>query len=402
MVKLIRLSFLFAAIFFSFSAQAQTAIKEWTFLIYMNGHNDLSDFTEMNLRDLEKVGSTKDINIIVEWGSIQSNLTKRLYVEKTKNNSQITSPVLMEMEGYDMGDYKNLLSFIQWGIQNYPAKRYFVNVWNHGAGWYSLNNKNMQRKDFRPFDISFDDTTRNYISTEQMGLVMKEASRFLGRNIDIYGNDACLMSMVEVVGEVKGAVDYFVGSQDLEPGEGWPYYSFIKKWSENPYVKTSDLLKILTDEYIKAYTQKGVYGERDGITLSVFDLSKLDHLYSQISRLKNYLIQQQSKVLVQVRRAVLDSLRFGHSDYVDLGNFVEKLNELSLLKSESYFFEDFNSAYKDFVIYSQSDKKRNKEATGLSIWIPLTSNRHQARYSQLLFSQETGWNEFTDLITRIQ
>lgn len=35
----------------------------------------------------------------------------------------------------DTGDPAVLIDFLSWGIRRYPARRYFVVIWNHGEGW---------------------------------------------------------------------------------------------------------------------------------------------------------------------------------------------------------------------------------------------------------------------------
>ena len=146
-------------------------------------------------------------------------------------------------------------------------------VWNHGAGWHRLAGG--QR------DISFDDNTGNKISTEELGLAMGEAQKITGEKIEIYGSDACLMGMAEVAGEMKDSVKYFAGSQDLEPGEGWPYGPFIQRWTAKPEMDGRELAKVLTEEYIKSYSG-GVYGNKS-VTFSAYDLSKYDRLTQSIA-----------------------------------------------------------------------------------------------------------------------
>ena len=48
---------------------APLAEKEWTFLLFLNGHNNLSSFGDMNIKDMEKTGSNDQVNHVVEWGS---------------------------------------------------------------------------------------------------------------------------------------------------------------------------------------------------------------------------------------------------------------------------------------------------------------------------------------------
>ncbi len=74
-----------------------------------------------------------------------------------------------------MGDYKNFIDFVMWGVQKFPAKKYFVVIWNHGSGWHSLMNLLSRSKhNHSPTsDISHDDYTGNKITTVEMGYAFR-------------------------------------------------------------------------------------------------------------------------------------------------------------------------------------------------------------------------------------
>src|SRR5207249_497818 len=97
----------------------------------------------------------------------------------------------------------------------------------------------------------------NHITTLQLGQAIQEVSKAIGHKLDVYGSDACLMSMVEVAGEMSKSVDTFVGSEEVEPGEGWPYVTLLKRWSANPKSTPAQVGKILAEEYVKAYSTGG-------------------------------------------------------------------------------------------------------------------------------------------------
>jgi len=378
-------------VLFSLQSMAAQSEKEWTFLVFINGHNNLSSFGDMNIRDMEKVGSTKDLNILVEWGSETTTKTRRLYVQKSTNPAKVTSPVVLENDNYDMGDYKNLVEFVKWGIQNYPAKHYFVAVWNHGSGWNRMN-------PIRPQDISYDDHTGNKITTEQLGLAMSEIKQYLGRNIDIYGSDACLMQMVEVAGEMKGDVNYFVGSQDLEPGEGWPYAPFLKKWAAQPTMSPAQVSVLLSKEYLAAYSKGGVYSQRD-VTFSAWDMSGLDSLYSSINELRSDMMGLGATDFGAVKKAAQYAQNFACSGCSDLGDFMKKLKSVPAMKSRSSVASVEKSISKLVLSTDNSDEFRN--ATGISVWLPsYKSDEMQSRYDHLKFSVATGWNQFTKSLTQ--
>ena len=382
-----------SVLFFSISSFAQAPKKEWTFLIFLNGHNNLSSFGEMNIKEMEKIGSTKDLNIIVEWGSASTPITKRLYIEKSKNINKVTSKPLKQMKDYDMGNYKNLQSFVRWGIENYPANHYFITVWNHGSGWRRTATPPATR------NISFDDNTGNKITTEELGLAMADAKSALGRNVDIYGSDACLMQMVEVAGEMKDSVDYFVGSQETIPAEGWPYLPFLTKWSAAPRMTPREVSILLSKEYVEGYTSNGVYGARDGITFSAWDLSKLSDAYTAIKNFAASLNTLKPADWTKIKNAIPNALSFSFSDYVDLGDFTKQIQNLKLKTIDAGILKDVQQSIHDVVLTTDNGDGFNK-ATGLSIWLPQASNDNQARYDKLKFSQATGWNTITKQVVK--
>ena len=103
--------------------------------MYLNGNNSLDSFGPMNLNQMETVGSTAQLNMVVQWASMQNGTTKRLLVNKDNDKNKVTSKIIQDMGPVDMGDYKNLVEFVKWGAANFPAKHYFISVWNHGNGW---------------------------------------------------------------------------------------------------------------------------------------------------------------------------------------------------------------------------------------------------------------------------
>ncbi|RYZ63607.1 MAG: hypothetical protein EOP09_17385 [Proteobacteria bacterium] len=123
-------------LFNAVAAHAAPVEKEWTLLVYMNGFNSLDDFTTADLNEMEKIGSTDQTSIVVQWASLQTKAVKRVYVTKDQDPDQVTSPVVQNLGQTDMGDYRNLVEFVRWAHENYPAKHYFIDVWNHGSGWH--------------------------------------------------------------------------------------------------------------------------------------------------------------------------------------------------------------------------------------------------------------------------
>lgn len=375
----------------SATAKTDKPLKEWTFLLFLNGHNNLDRFGYLNLNQMEEVGSTDQVNLIAQWASL-GQPTRRLYVEKDDDPLAVTSPVLQELGIVDMGSWEELVKFIRWGVENYPAKKYFIALWNHGNGW-RLNLP--VGGNFRPQDISYDDISHNVITTEQLGMAMQQASEITGEKIELYGSDACLMSMIEVAYEMNGSVKYFAGSQELEPGEGWPYTHFIRRWVSNPYINGAQLGQILTEEYVRAY-QGGVYGTQE-VTFSVFDVRKLQNLISPLRNLGQQLFQMDRMDLNDLREQIYYTQGYFNTDYRDLKHFSVNLKNSTRYRNLAGL-EQVKAGVENAVT-SNITTGTYANSYGISIWLPLYAtdwNDSGERYKGLKIHRDTGWGNFLE------
>lgn len=383
-------SFLFA---FSVASIAQAeatpaAQKEWTFLLFLNGHNNLDSFGAFNINQMEEVGSNDQINMVVQWASLKNKQTKRLYVTRDQDTDNVTSKAIETMDPVDMGDYNQLIEFVRWGVQKYPAKRYMIAVWNHGNGWHLTKNGQMNAR-----DISYDDLTDNKITTEQLGIAMAKAAEIIGHKVDIYGSDACLMAMAEVAAEMKDSVQYFVGSQETEPGFGWPYSTWMKRWVNDSTPTAAEVSTYLTQEYKKAYSG-GIYGNQD-VTLSAWRMDKFEAFETAMKSFNTALTNLSPTELNLAKDVVLETQEFYSSDYKDIYDFAMKLG-MARTGVDVGILSGVKEAVSALVIDNQASAYYTG-AFGVSVWMPIHAwelNEHKARYENLKFNQATGWLNF--------
>jgi hypothetical protein len=387
--------FLMSMTLFSNSARAEQAKaqKEWTFLLFLNGNNNLDYFGAYNINQMEEVGSNENLNMVVQWASIGKRTTKRLLVTKDNDTKNVTSKTIEDLGNIDMGDYKQLVNFIEWGAKNFPAKHYMVAVWNHGNGWQILN----LGAGAITRDISYDDNTGNKITTEELGLAMSEAAKIIGQPIDIYGSDACLMAMAEVASEMKDSVSYFVGSQDLEPGYGWPYNTFMKRWAANPKATPAEVSTYLSEEYIKAYSG-GIYGKED-VTFSSIDMSKYGAFTESLKNLSQSLASLGSSEITKTKAAVSSTLGFYTPEYKDIVDFVDNLGS-SRVGVNSAVLKSVKDTASAMTVYGVGTGTF-KKAKGISVWIPSSAyelNSYRSRYSNFEFNKSSNWLAFLDAL----
>ena len=175
----------------------------------------------------------------------------------------VTGDAVASLGAVNTGDPKSLSDFIKWGVKSYPAEHYLLVLWNHGQGWddtdiYASDRYRSVRRlatgrirhalfhqparhllvkasgDPSTRAILLDDNAKDFLDNLEMKKVMADAAKLLRRKLDILAMDACLMSMAEVGYQIRGGADYTVGSEQTEPGAGWPYHGILGALADNP------------------------------------------------------------------------------------------------------------------------------------------------------------------------
>ncbi|HOW89803.1 MAG TPA: clostripain-related cysteine peptidase, partial [Elusimicrobiales bacterium] len=122
------------------------APKEWTIMVFMNGKSNIESFAVRDLNRIETSGSSDRVNIVAELGRSRGldgdteedgdwTGVRRYLVTKDQDPGRIASPVLMDLGAADMGDHREVASFVKWAKAEFPAKRYMLIIWDHGWGW---------------------------------------------------------------------------------------------------------------------------------------------------------------------------------------------------------------------------------------------------------------------------
>ncbi|HBL15343.1 MAG: hypothetical protein A2X36_15075 [Elusimicrobia bacterium GWA2_69_24] len=363
-----------------FDGSKAQAPKEWTFMVFLNGHNNLDSFGAMNIKQMEQVGSNDRVNIVVQWASL-GKPTKRMLIQRSESGT-VSSPVIETLPAVDMGDAAQLSEFIRWTVERFPAAKYMVDIWDHGAGWHV-----QPRGEITPHDISYDDQTGHHITTEQLGDVMRKAAKLIGHPVDVLGFDACLMAMIEVVAETGGAVRYVAGSEQTEPGAGWPYDKVLKAWLAAPPDDGLSLLQALTKHFIAAYSR--------GVTFSGIDARKLPALVAATKTLAAEIAKLDAAGLAEVQKASRATRRYAYRDYGDFLDFVLRLAKAPVPVVAPPVLDAVIAAYKAMVV-SNGASADMSGSNGMSIWLPTDSGTwgsYAKRYLGLVWHKLSAWGD---------
>lgn len=343
-------------------------IKEWTVLVYMNGANDLETYGLLNTNQLEQSGSTEDVNFVIQykryadrydntdgnWGD-----TRRYYVDRANDPTQVESTLISQHNGIDMGAKERLTEFIQWGTSTFPSRKYCLVVWNHGAGWRSKTRVTR--------GLSYDDVTGNHIDTIDFPGAIALPN---GRRWDLLVLDCSLMQMVEVVYEVRNKADFVVGSEESPPGEGLPYDAFARNLVRAPSISSKDLACELVTQTLSRY------GTLSNTTQSVIDTTELRLLAISLDNLGLALLNASTVFGNAISDARTLAESYAYAENKDLLDFLDKLSQRDA--TGEYYIPDANlqsaviglrTALRNVIVKNVNGAQHPK-SNGLAVFLP--------------------------------
>ena len=210
-----------------------TPSRPWTFMVYLNGDNDLDEETFDVFNRLESAADDPNLDIIVLWDRLGPGNTKRYKVKYDTNLFELASYTQGEdcwdMGELNMGNGRTLYDFVTWTRKYYTARHYFLSLVDHGGGWAPTLPPALGRHYSSTGGSAMSwDATSSYdsLSTSELGNVFKFLTSDGVNKIDVVFYDACLMGMVENAYEIRDYADYFVASENMA-WASWPYDRYV-------------------------------------------------------------------------------------------------------------------------------------------------------------------------------
>ncbi len=335
-------------------AQNVKAGTTWTVLVYLDADNDLEEFAITDFAEMASVGSSANLNIVVQFDRIDGYDTSnddwedcQRFVVTNGMTPTVANAVSDWGDGsggreVNMGDQATLLDFINWGTTNYPADNTMLILWNHGSGWYRSASLPPVIK-----SICNDFTSGSSLAMDEVRSALDSATN----DVTALGFDACLMGMLEVAYEFRNTgASVMVASEEVIPGDGWPYDTILTDLAADTTIEPDALGQVIVDAY---------YAEYSDYTLSAVRLSEISTLADRVN------------VLADAMRSDWNTTTFT--------NIVTAAQNVSTQMSNVVIAEQHGSSYEG--------------SNGLAIYFPQTSV-HANYSSSLLFTADTLWDDF--------
>jgi hypothetical protein len=357
--------------------------KRWGLLAYIAGDNNLSDAGLEDILELCAVGASSDVYVGIEidtYGEYTGSLRYQITEPDWEGKAHRT--VIERLSEKDTGDPESLRSFLSWGLGRFPADNYLVVVWNHGSGFRSVRR-----------DIGYDDFGSS-LDMPEIEDAFSRAGIGPKKKIAVLGFDACLMNMLEIAHHFKGQVEFIVGSQQTEPGDGWPYDEVLKLTNQG--LSRSDLAKKIVKAYIKSYEALGIFN----VTQSAIDCSKTEPVVKALSDLGHLLVERLDGYRREMTLTRLHAQTFEMADYVDLIHLMTLLIRNIPDGGISDAAKAVVRAARSCIISSETLGHTVARAHGLSVWFPAGRrlySSYRAKYLSLKFAETyPGWVGFLD------
>lgn len=369
--------------------------KDYTLMVYMIGSNLESKLgsASSDLAEMEDSGLKFDnVNLLLYTGG-----SARWFADVPCDKNCVIDMSLPEEDrvvastekNADMGAFETLAAFVNYCTECYPAERYGLIFWDHGGGplW-------------------------GYGADELFsgdGLLLSEMQLAMGRTVfskdkklDFVGFDACLMGNLETMAIWAPYAEYYVASEELEPGDGWDYH-FLKTLN-NKVKEPGRITASIVTAFEKYYKETKTEYSNPDVTLSVTKLSEIDAVQTALANAALVLTEElnhgQAHALNAARAGAKsfgitgraeDGTQFLY-DLVDVGSLATKLSAIAPKEGKALL-----SSLKKFVVKSYSNVD---DANGVTIYYP-SGNRGQYHEMRDVY-EKLGLNrEYWDFIKEI-
>ncbi len=346
-------------------------IKDHTLLVYIIASDLESDIGPWNpegaatadLKELMEVGSTSRVNVAVQTGGtskwnnnfIKGNSVQRWYVQKGKMKQ------IADLGKKNMGDPKDLQSFIEWGIKTYPAESYTLVLWDHGGGPL--------------FGYGYDEISGDHLTMNELETALSKANKNTKKKLANIVFDACIMSSIEIADIVSPYASNMVASQISLPAHGLDYSAIVPLLEKNLIPESSRFAANLVDQFEDYATKMGTMDDMQLSSIDLVQFQKFMKKFNTFIGKINKDMDSDSLLVYDLAIARADEFDFKDEDITgdgnDLTNLYDLLWRISYQNSDyKNEVEELRSLYDAFVTNNiTGDNVISLD--GMSIYMPL-------------------------------
>jgi hypothetical protein len=253
-------------------APSRTAAKSWTIMVFMVGDAELQVSANRDLLELERAGSSEDVNVIVALQETGRHDTVWIEV-KPRSESPDPKNIVGRTKTGDLNE--RLDAFLEFVTKepHLAARHYLLVLWGHASGLGFGRLAADSRDDIRVNELAASLSTFRKARGDE--------------KLEILGFCACALSKAEFALELRNEVDYLVSSQvGISTLMTWPFDRLVQRALVSPSIEpeafASQIVRVFEESY-----------EPPPVALTALDLRQSNRLGKQVD---------------SVSKAILDAL----------------------------------------------------------------------------------------------
>jgi len=363
-LKKIIIPLLTASLYLSCSSheeQENTEPSKRTVLVYMAADNNLYKNANNDIKEMLAAEIPNEYNLLA-------------YIDSPNENPRllkITKGKIDTVKKYNMQNSASkqvLKSVINDAFLLFQAESYGLILWSHGTGWLPEGT----------YDYIKETNVRSFGKDKNREMEITDLSEAIPENLDFIIFDACLMSGIEVLYQLRNKTEIIIASPTETLVAGFPYNKIIPLLLE-PHPNYEEI----TLTYMEYYNNRN--GELQSASIAVIDTKQLEPLANLIRKaLEDETdLACPNKELLQRYDTKEPALFFDFENYLEYAIS----NESNLLALKEQISKTV--IYNYFTPYFLNEFSIEKSC-GIGIYIPFADDVHFSQYSLLDWYNASG------------
>jgi len=355
----------------------------------MDADNDLEYGAITDFYELAEVGSTADVNVVVQldrvagYSDSDGNWTdcKRFYV--TPGMTPTSENAVVSLGEVNMGNPQSLEDFINWTMGQHPAEKYTLILWNHG--WLT--------------GIGGDSSNGwDWLTAYEIYEILNQVVLTTGNQIDIVGFDACFGASIEMAYHVSGGAGIMVASEEVTSSlAGYPYDDILAELVASPTMNATEFAMVIHNQFV---LRNEGFGEEIH-TFSVLNTTTIaDELAPAVNTLAGHLNSLLPTYYYDVLGVIIRTATgFTNPTWRDLYDFCQVLTaripDEEIVDAAQNVMDTLLNA-----CIAEWHDVNSPRLHGLSIYLPPSDDNYLNWYDgdALQWANDTVWDEFLEAL----
>lgn len=344
--------------------------KTRTLMVYLAGDNNLSGHMQKNISSMMSAWKKSyNANIVIYFDA--PNAVPELYTFRFKGK-EVEKQVLKTYEEMDSADPEVLKKILNEMQDLYPSDSYGLILGSHASGWipsggFGRSNRMLYAEPVLTRSFGTDYTGPSQMDTRDMA----KAIPFNKENLEFILFDACLMSSIEVLYDLRDKAKYVIASPAELPAPGFPYNRVMPYfWGKGKNLE-KDLVKVCDEfwDYYNTYNATNRFG-----TIALIKMDGMEHLFD----LTREILQGKKDYMADIyQKAVYCYPMVEYSKYdrfFDLGEYMKYMTEgrEGLYKEYRDFLDNQVVIYKNVTNPFYFTEIPEEKFSGIATYIPLS------------------------------